>query len=424
MTKRFISLLLVCLLMVPVFATAEEPVTLRFMWWGSDSRHEATIAVCEQYMAAHPNVTIEFEYGGYDGYQEKLTTQLASGTNPDIIQFDIKWMDDILQLGDVFADLHQYEDVLDLSTFDKSMLDNYGYNGEQLVGLPTGANATSFLVNTAVTDAAGIDISAIKTWDDMIAAGEKLQAYNPAMYLLNVEVMNLGETFGYMIMSQILGDNLIAEDGVTLNATAEDFQKMFELYVRFYESGVLEPADASILYNTNPWTNPKWINHEYAMGYFATAYINASSYDFQDTSAVIAMPTFEDAKESGVMLVPAQLIGVAANCKNTEVAVDFLNFFYNDAEAAKVLGTCRSIPVTSVARQACADAGLVDPNINTAIDFAAATATAHQNTNVPTTVADILQDAAEKVAYGLGEPAAVAQETYDAVVAQLEYLSE
>lgn len=61
-------------------------------------------------------------------------------------------------------------------------------------------------------------------------AGEKLQAYNPAMYLLNVEVMNLGETFGYMIMSQILGDNLIAEDGVTLNATAEDFQKMFELY--------------------------------------------------------------------------------------------------------------------------------------------------------------------------------------------------
>lgn len=97
--------------------------------------------------------------------------------------------------------------------------------------------------------------------------------------------------------------------------------------VRFYESGVLEPADASILYNTNPWTNPKWINHEYAMGYFATAYINASSYDFQDTSAVIAMPTFEDAKESAVMLVPAQLIGVASNCKNTEVAVDFLNFF-------------------------------------------------------------------------------------------------
>ena len=424
MTRRIFCLVLCCLLLIPACVHAEENVTLRFMWWGSDSRHEATIAVCEQYMAAHPNVTIEFEYGGYDGYQEKLTTQLASGTNPDIIQYDVKWKDDILRQGNVFLNLNDYADTLDLTTFDEGMLNNYGYYGEALVGLPTGINATAILVNTAVTEAAGIDIADIKTWDDMIAAGEKLHAYDENMYLLNLEVMNLGEQLAYALLPQIIGDNMIADDGVTLNATAEDFQKMFELNVRFYESNVLEPVDAAILYDTNPWTNPKWINHEYAMGFFISSFINPDTYDFQDTSDVLPMPTFEDAKETGVMLVPPQMIGVAANCEHPEVATDFLNYFYNDPTAAETLGTVRSIPATSTAQQVCAEANLVDPNIITAISYAAETATIHQNTNVPTTIKDILVDGAEQVAYGVSDPAKAAQETYSAIVDQLEYLAQ
>ena len=67
-------------------AEAAEPVTLRFLWWGSDARHEATLRVIDDYMALHPNVKIEAMYGTDDGYYEKLTTMLASGTEPDIIQ--------------------------------------------------------------------------------------------------------------------------------------------------------------------------------------------------------------------------------------------------------------------------------------------------------------------------------------------------
>ena len=50
---------------------SSEPVTLRFSWWGGDARHEATLAVIEAYEKLHPNVTIEPEYGSYDGYSEK-----------------------------------------------------------------------------------------------------------------------------------------------------------------------------------------------------------------------------------------------------------------------------------------------------------------------------------------------------------------
>ena len=63
-----------------------ESVTLRFSWWGSDSRHGALLDVIDAYQAKNPNVKIEAEYQGYDGYYEKIMTTLSSNTAPDIIQ--------------------------------------------------------------------------------------------------------------------------------------------------------------------------------------------------------------------------------------------------------------------------------------------------------------------------------------------------
>ena len=49
-------------------AKEKEPVTLRFSWWGGDSRHEATIKAIELYMEKNPDITIEYEYMGFDTY--------------------------------------------------------------------------------------------------------------------------------------------------------------------------------------------------------------------------------------------------------------------------------------------------------------------------------------------------------------------
>ena len=51
-----------------------EKVTIRFSWWGADTRHEATLKVMDMYMKKHPNVTIEGEYGAFDSFYQKLQT--------------------------------------------------------------------------------------------------------------------------------------------------------------------------------------------------------------------------------------------------------------------------------------------------------------------------------------------------------------
>ena len=37
----------------------KEPVTLRMAWWGSQTRHDRTVAVIELYESLNPHVTIE-----------------------------------------------------------------------------------------------------------------------------------------------------------------------------------------------------------------------------------------------------------------------------------------------------------------------------------------------------------------------------
>ena len=39
----------------------------------------------EKFEELHPNIKIEAEYGSSEGYTDKLATQLATGTAPDII---------------------------------------------------------------------------------------------------------------------------------------------------------------------------------------------------------------------------------------------------------------------------------------------------------------------------------------------------
>ena len=95
--KKILALVLaLCMVLTLAMtaASADETITLRFSWWGGDARHEATMKVIEQFEELHPNITIEPEYGSSDGYNDKLATQLAGGTAPDIIQIDPAFLPD------------------------------------------------------------------------------------------------------------------------------------------------------------------------------------------------------------------------------------------------------------------------------------------------------------------------------------------
>lgn len=151
-------------------AGKQEKVTLRFAWWGDEGTHQATLKAIELYMDRNPNVTIEAEYGGFDGYQQKISTQLAGQTAPDIIQLNANWMPDYANKGDFFIHLQDYPDLMDVSGFDEEFLNSFCVFNDQLIALPTGMNARTAYMNKASAEKFGLDISLDDklTWEDYI----------------------------------------------------------------------------------------------------------------------------------------------------------------------------------------------------------------------------------------------------------------
>lgn len=90
-------------------------------------------------------------------------------------------------------------------------------------------------------------------------------------------------------------------------------------------------------------------------------------------------PVKKGAKDSGVLVRPSQLIVINKKTANVKEAAKFVNWFFNSAEAAVVLGTERGVPAAKSALKALEAKKLVDPNMAKGIGIAVKNAGAPEN---------------------------------------------
>lgn len=162
-----------------VKTASDEKVTIRFSWWGADTRHEATLKVMDMYMEKHPNVTIEGEYGAFDSFYQKLQTQLGGGTEPDIISVDYKWVSDLTAQGELFVDMNSLTDQIDMSGFDMDFAKIYGAKDDYLIGLPVGINGMGYLYNVEFLKQYGVEPSDDWTWETVLENGKRCRNRTP-----------------------------------------------------------------------------------------------------------------------------------------------------------------------------------------------------------------------------------------------------
>ncbi len=115
---------------------SDEPVTLRFTWWGNDARTAATEEVIAAFEKEYPNITIEPQFTDWAGYWDKLATETAANDSPDIIQMDEKYIATYGERG-ALLDLASLDGAIDTADFAETALAT-GYVGEALYGIPVG----------------------------------------------------------------------------------------------------------------------------------------------------------------------------------------------------------------------------------------------------------------------------------------------
>ena len=400
-------------------ASDDEPITLRFAWWGGDERNAATLEVIEQFEALHPNVTIEAEYGGNDGYHDKLATQLASGTAADIVQVDPETFPQYVSTGDYFVNYMDYSNM-DLSTFDENYISleiNGRYDGKQL-GLPTGISGAGILVNQDLADEICIDFTQAYTWDDLLEMGRKVREYDDSMYLLCANKEYIVNLIVFNYGKQLCGSTLFDKETGELNITEEQMAELMQYVKKLYDEGVVAPASYQAAYGgDNLQSDANWIAGKYvsALTYISTIDVMVAANDSANYS-MSQLPMLSGCTEKGWASNTPQVMAVTKTCEHPEMAVEFMNYFFNNETALATLGATRSVPPTENARKICSENGkLSEVTMEGANIAAAAGGTPNDKISSSEEAKTILFDAVETVGYGATTPEEAASEIIDSL---------
>jgi len=398
-----------------------QEVTLRFMWWGGEARHQATLEAIDLYQKNNPHVKINAEYGGVDGYLQKLATQLSSRTAPDIIQIDVTWILELTSQGDFFVDLKERNEI-DTSIFDKNFLDQFCYHNGKLIGLPTGVNAGAFLYNKDFFQKYGIEEKMEWTWDDLLEVAETVHEKDPNAYLLNLDAIRCYYALKTYVLQKT--GNYWINDDYTLGFDRETLVEGFNYLNKLLEIGAIEPFEQSAPFHGKPDQNPKWLNGELGMSWSWTSTYAAEKANIPNLS-IAMLPVMEGAKDTGIVVRPSQLLSINKDSKNIEEAAKFLNWFFSDPEAAKILKDVRGVPAAKVARDILVENNMLDPVLNEATTIAMERmGTPENDISQNQELEKITTDVIQMLAYKRLTPEQAADELIDRFTQKLSELKE
>ncbi|WP_434692025.1 ABC transporter substrate-binding protein [Hungatella sp. SB206] len=392
-----------------------EQITLRFSWWGGEERLAATLDVIKQFEEVNPNIKIEPEYGSSDGYADKLATQLASGTAPDIIQIDPGLMPALVSNEtNYFLDLNTSS--FDFSNFDENYYKlriNGFYDGKQL-GIPTGISGGAVLVNQGLADQIGIDFHTQYTWDDIFDWAKKVREYDDSMYLICSNKDYVANILANNYAKQLSGKTFINEETKEINLTSEQWQKVYTFVKRLYDEEVIAPASYSAAYSgDNMQSDPNWIAGKYVCSftYMSTMEtLAAANADAEYTAGLF--PLYQGSDVDAWNANCPQIIAINAKSKNPEAAVEFLDYFFNNEKAMETLGCTRSVPPTAKAREICTADGSLSKLLAEAADVAGSYSGMVDDKYFSAAEAkQILTDEVEAVGFGVATPESASEET-------------
>ena len=392
-----------------------EQITLRFSWWGGEERLAATLDVIKQFEELNPNIKIEPEYGSSDGYADKLATQLASGTAPDIIQIDPGLMPALVSdETNYFLDLNTSS--FDFSNFDENYYKlriNGFYDGKQL-GIPTGISGGAVLVNQGLADQIGIDFHTQYTWDDIFDWAKKVREYDDSMYLICSNKDYVANILANNYAKQLSGKTFINEETKEINLTSEQWQEVYTFVKRLYDEEVIAPASYSAAYSgDNMQSDPNWIAGKYVCSftYMSTMEtLAAANADAEYTAGLF--PLYKGSDVDAWNANCPQIIAINAKSKNPEAAVEFLDYFFNNEKAMETLGCTRSVPPTAKAREICTADGSLSKLLSEAADVAGSYSGMVDDKYFSAAEAkQIVTDEVEAVGFGVTTPESASEET-------------
>ncbi len=334
----------------PGSETEPEPVTLRYMWWGSQTRHDHNLAMIDMYMEQNPHVTIEPEYTGWDGYWDKASAMAAAGNLPDVWQMSVAY---VLAYQNQLNDLQPYIDsgIIDLSDWEDVFTNLAVVNGGNY-GLTLGNSAYCVAYNPEMLAEAGVENPTLEwTWDDYTNAIEtvtdKTDYYGDGNYPMHI-------IEGYIQALRQNGKQLVNDtrDGLDYKET-DIWIEYFTEMKKQMDAGTLVPMDQAVnMQSAEQMGIATGVAafHGALNSNQAVAASNALGKDL----GVTMYPHKDGESQPGTFIGPTMLLSMSKSTAHAEEAAKFMNFMLNDVEANKISMMEKGVPASAAVRDAVA----------------------------------------------------------------------
>ena len=379
-------------------------------WWGGESRHVATQAALKACGAKYGH-TVKGEFTGFDGYLEKLTTQMAGGTEADIIQVNWPWLPLFSRDGTGFADLRAFPG-LDLAQWSDAALESASLGGV-LQGLPVSSTGRVFFFNTTTFEKAGLPLPA--SWAELEAATPVLKEKLGAdTYAFNA-VKETAQLLVTLFVVQKTGKDLVDPATNRVAWTPEELAAGIAALGHLVEIGAIKSQKQEAGEgNVNLFEKPQWAEGRIAGSYEWDSTWSKYADPLKAGQVLKAVPMLkvEGAVTEGVYRKPSMVFAISRHSGHPEAAAQILNCLLNEAEGVVPLGDSRGLPASKAAAALLAGKG--DPNVAAANAIAmAASGPAVSPFNEHPGIRGNFIDTLEEYAYGQIDAAEAAEQIID-----------
>lgn len=359
MKKSALFLLACCGFGAMPIAHSADQVELRFAWWGGKARNQATLKALDAFEAKYPNIKVKAEYTGWDGFYSRLTTQINSNTEADVIQTNWNWLTLLSKTGDGFYDLNKLRQPIGLDQYSPAALASTTVNGK-VNAIPISANVMLFYYNAATWQKAGVPLP--KSWDDLLKAGpvfkEKLgDSYYP-LILTEQDSLLLLNSWVYQGNQKPMVD----EKTRKLGWNHDDLVQAFTFYRQLVtahavpDSRTMASFGKGIAYEMKPWINGEWGGI-----YNWNVMYTAESQNLSHPADLVMgdYPMRDGAKDAGQFNKTALMLSISKNTRHPQEAALLINFLMSEKEGVVPVGLERGVPLSKAGAQILRDAGLL-----------------------------------------------------------------
>ncbi len=331
--------------LIPFHAPAEaQGITLRYANWnlGTEEENNLQRQLVSAYVAAHPDVTIEFvDMSGDGGWEEKLTNLAARGELPDVfaanntpyyVQND--WAADLTALVEADSDWANVPQILkDAVTYDGVVR-----------GVPAALFVMGYFVNQDLFEAANLDAPVYGTSvDDFIAATTSLTDVQQGLLGLDEAEFILG----WYPSTQDSNLRWFGFDGTHMNYNSDAFKAgvnaMLDLLPHTWQG--LSDEQKTAFTSVGPWE--LFLNQESGVrwdgGWAVPGLVQNATFNWD----FLGIP-------GGNQAMVTDLLVVSSTSANLEAAYDFARWmgfssesYATEAELAAAAGlTVSKMPVS------------------------------------------------------------------------------